>query len=99
MSADLWALGCIIIKLFTGHTPFEDELEYNVFQKITTADPLFPKEAPKQAIDFMKILLHKDPVHRFGAKFDSTCYLKSVESNYNYDGLKQHPFFDGMEWN
>jgi 3-phosphoinositide dependent protein kinase-1 len=29
--ADLWALGCIIYKLFTGKTPFSDQNEYLVF--------------------------------------------------------------------
>lgn len=32
--ADLWALGCIVFKMFTGKTPFTDNTEYLVFQKI-----------------------------------------------------------------
>jgi len=32
--ADLWALGCIIYKMFTGVTPFSDTTEYLVFQKV-----------------------------------------------------------------
>ena len=32
--ADLWALGCIVFKMFTGKTPFADQTEYLVFQRI-----------------------------------------------------------------
>lgn len=34
--ADIWALGCIIYKMFTGVTPFTDSTEYLVFQKVKT---------------------------------------------------------------
>lgn len=33
--SDLWALGCFVYELFTGHTPFKDEVEYLMFQKIS----------------------------------------------------------------
>lgn len=32
--ADLWALGCILYKMFTGVTPFNDTTEYLIFQKV-----------------------------------------------------------------
>jgi len=32
--ADLWALGCIIYKLFTGETPFTDQSQYLIFEKV-----------------------------------------------------------------
>jgi hypothetical protein len=47
--ADLWALGCIIYKLFMGHTPFQAEIEYHVFQKITNSEAEFHNDAPSQA--------------------------------------------------
>lgn len=37
-SADLWALGCIIYRMFTNYTPFIDQTEYLIFIKIKKGD-------------------------------------------------------------
>jgi len=47
--------------LFTGKTPFSDELEYAIFQKITHDDPIIPPEIPEEAASLIKLLLTKDP--------------------------------------
>jgi len=33
-SSDIWALGCIIYKLFTGETPFSGETDFKIFERI-----------------------------------------------------------------
>jgi 3-phosphoinositide dependent protein kinase-1 len=42
-SADLWALGCIIYQLYYLETPFKDNYEFAVFEKIKKAEVSFPK--------------------------------------------------------
>ena len=34
LNGDLWALGCIIYKLFTNKTPFYDSNEAFIYEKI-----------------------------------------------------------------
>lgn len=34
MNGDLWALGCIMYKMFTNKSPFIDSTEFNIFNKI-----------------------------------------------------------------
>ena len=34
LATDLWALGCIIFKMYTGNVPFTGTQNYTVFPKI-----------------------------------------------------------------
>ncbi|KAG0296182.1 pkb-activating kinase-like protein [Linnemannia gamsii] len=84
-SSDLWALGCIIYQLLAGRPPFKGSNEYQTFQKIVRLEYTFPAGFPKTAMDLVSRLLVHDPNERLGA-------------NNAVDQLKQHPFFDGVEW-
>ncbi|KAK5809355.1 kinase-like domain-containing protein, partial [Linnemannia elongata] len=84
-SSDLWALGCIIYQLLAGRPPFKGSNEYQTFQKIVRLEYTFPAGFPKAAMDLVSRLLVHDPNERLGA-------------NNMIDQLKQHPFFDGVEW-
>ncbi|KAG0311843.1 pkb-activating kinase-like protein, partial [Linnemannia gamsii] len=84
-SSDLWALGCIIYQLLAGRPPFKGSNEYQTFQKIVRLEYSFPAGFPKAAMDLVSRLLVHDPNERLGA-------------NNTIDQLKQHPFFDGVEW-
>ncbi|KAG9063406.1 pkb-activating kinase-like protein [Linnemannia hyalina] len=84
-SSDLWALGCIIYQLLAGRPPFKGSNEYQTFQKIVRLEYTFPAGFPKAAMDLVSRLLVHDPNERLGA-------------NNTIDQLKQHPFFDGVEW-
>ncbi|KAG0364429.1 pkb-activating kinase-like protein [Gamsiella multidivaricata] len=85
-SSDLWALGCIIYQLLAGRPPFKGSNEYQTFQKIVKLEYSFPAGFPKTAMDLVSRLLVLDPNERLG-------------SNNSIDKLKQHSFFDGVEWN
>ncbi|KAF9344039.1 pkb-activating kinase-like protein, partial [Mortierella sp. AD094] len=84
-SSDLWALGCIIYQLLAGRPPFKGSNEYQTFQKIVKLEYSFPAGFPKAAMDLVSRLLVHDPNERLGA-------------NNSIDKLKQHPFFDGVDW-
>ncbi|KAF8941062.1 pkb-activating kinase-like protein [Dissophora ornata] len=84
-SSDLWALGCIIYQLLAGRPPFKGSNEYQTFQKIVKLEYSFPAGFPKTAMDLVSRLLVHDPNERLGA-------------NNTIDKLKQHRFFDGVEW-
>ncbi|KAF9930263.1 pkb-activating kinase-like protein [Modicella reniformis] len=84
-SSDLWALGCIIYQLLAGRPPFKGSNEYQTFQKIVKLEYSFPAGFPATAMDLVSRLLVHDPNERLGA-------------NNTIDKLKQHPFFDGVEW-
>ncbi|KAG0214734.1 pkb-activating kinase-like protein [Mortierella sp. NVP41] len=84
-SSDLWALGCIIYQLLAGRPPFKGSNEYQTFQKIVKLEYTFPAGFPQTAMDLVSRLLVHDPNERLGA-------------NNTIDQLKQHPFFDGVEW-
>ncbi|KAF9381988.1 pkb-activating kinase-like protein [Podila verticillata] len=84
-SSDLWALGCIIYQLLAGRPPFKGSNEYQTFQKIVKLEFSFPAGFPRTAMDLVSRLLVHDPNERLGA-------------NNTIDQLKQHPFFDGVEW-
>ncbi|KAF9432166.1 pkb-activating kinase-like protein [Entomortierella beljakovae] len=84
-SSDLWALGCIIYQLLAGRPPFKGSNEYQTFQKIVKLEYSFPAGFPKVAMDLVSRLLVHDPNERLGA-------------NNTIDQLKQHPFFEGINW-
>ncbi|KAG0261844.1 pkb-activating kinase-like protein [Mortierella polycephala] len=84
-SSDLWALGCIIYQLLAGRPPFKGSNEYQTFQKIVKLEYIFPPGFPKVAMDLVSRLLVHDPNERLGA-------------NNNIDQLKEHPFFEGVQW-
>lgn len=65
--ADLWALGCIIYQMYTGHSPFKDKTEYLVFRKILEGNMSIPKELPLEAANLIKSLLMTDPSKRLGS--------------------------------
>lgn len=83
---DLWALGCIIYKFFEGFTPFEEENENKIFQKIHSIEELkFSNNTPKEAQDLIRKLLAKDPCDRIGFN--------------DIQDLKNHSFFNEIDFN
>lgn len=88
VAADLWALGCIIYQMISGLPPFRGVTEYLIFQKILKLDMTFPDGFDPNAKDLVMKLLQIDPTDRLGA----------TDSNFTYSSIREHPFFDGIEW-
>ncbi|CAI5716564.1 unnamed protein product [Hyaloperonospora brassicae] len=90
-AADLWAMGCLIFQMFTGRAPFVAENDYLTFQVIInhSSDEFhFPDSVPEAAQDLIRKLLVQNPDERIGAAQNET----------GYAALKNHPFFEGVQW-
>ena len=61
---DWWALGIFTYELLFGETPFYNENKAKMFQAIRTETPRFPKGADPDVMDFINLLLVKDPQQR-----------------------------------
>ncbi|KAI9906180.1 hypothetical protein PsorP6_004702 [Peronosclerospora sorghi] len=90
-AADLWALGCLVYQMFTGRAPFVAENDYLTFQVIInhSSDQFeLPSTVPEIAQDIIRKLLVQNPDERIGAE----------QNEAGYAALKNHPFFDGVDW-
>jgi CRP-like cAMP-binding protein len=92
---DLWALGVLIYEMLVGSTPFiRDGSHSQMFKAIAAVDYVPPSRAAsgRHPIDevtdlFVSMLLTKNPRRRLGC------------GDGGIDTLKQHPWFDGFDWN
>ena len=87
-SSDLWSFGCMIYSLFVGQGPFHTESSYATFQKIETNNFEIPEFVPIEAKDLIIKLLKLQPEERLG----HNDYLT------NYKSIREHSFFEGIEW-
>ena len=87
MATDLWALGCIIFKMITGQVPFTGTQNYTVFPKINNREIEWPTQMEIDPVcrDLIDKLIVLNPMDRLGAS--------------NFAALKNHPFFQGINFN
>jgi ribosomal protein L30E len=93
-TADLWALGCLVFVMQTGHTPFWSPSPYLAFLKIKRARKSFNIRRPGGIIDddcwdFICKLMQGDPKQRLG--------YTEAHKDINYDCLRNHPYLLGAE--
>ncbi|KAF5799584.1 putative protein kinase AGC-RSK-2 family [Helianthus annuus] len=86
-AVDWWTLGIFIFELFYGVTPFRGVDNELTLANVVARALEFPKEpvVPAAAKDLISQLLVKDPVRRLGSTMGASA-------------IKQHSFFDGVNW-
>eukprot|EP00347_Sterkiella_histriomuscorum_P007491 403348718 len=89
-AGDIWALGCIIYQMITGEAPFKAHHDYQTFQLILNRTIEFPECVQEEAKDLIDKLLQLDPQQRIGTGDPS--------SDKSYQAIKDHPFFQGINW-
>jgi len=87
-ATDLWSLGCMIYALIVGQSPFHTDLLYQTFQRINTHDLQFPEFMPPEAKSLVEELLKPEPEQRLG--------FNDFEND--YAAIRNHPFFEGVDW-
>ncbi|CAN4126454.1 unnamed protein product [Withania somnifera] len=85
-AVDWWTLGIFMYELLYGATPFREDNEFTLSNIVARAFE-FPKEpmVSTMAKDLITQLLIKEPTMRMGSMMGATT-------------IKQHPFFDGVNW-
>lgn len=89
MASDLWALGCIIFKMYTGKVPFPGMSETQVFPLILGRKIDWPKEEFDPCLkDLIEQLIQMEPTDRLGCP----------KTAHDMDALMSHPFFKGIDF-
>jgi serine/threonine-protein kinase len=57
--SDLFALGCVIYAMFTGHSPFHGQTALEIARRIDTFDPPRLREVNKAVPAFLDEIVHK----------------------------------------
>lgn len=92
-SVDYWALGCLIYELLVGNTPFQDDEQQRIFEKIIHVQKslTFPVGFDPKAQDLIEKLLNPNPALRLGALVGGVSDIMNHEwftiVNFNWDAL------------
>ncbi|XP_055621626.1 ribosomal protein S6 kinase alpha-5 [Toxorhynchites rutilus septentrionalis] len=88
-SVDWWSVGVLTFELLTGSSPFSSEelaTQTEISKKITNTEAIIPEHLSREAKDFIRKLLVKDPRRRLGGGSADASELKS------------HNFFKSINW-
>ena len=89
IETDLWALGCIIFKMATGHPAFPGMDLYKVKPAILNRRVAWPEEPIDPTCRAqIEALLQLDPSARLGAP----------GTQHSMTALMAHPFFEGIDF-
>lgn len=63
-ASDVYALGCVLYQLLTGHPPFEGDDPTTVLSQHVQATPVIPDEVPAGVAHLLRRMLAKEPGER-----------------------------------
>ena len=98
---DLWSIGVMTYSMLSGIMPFDDQNDEEIVRQIIKCQPLFVGRKwmmiSKEAIDFVRRLLEKNPKERMGIKealehdwikkFSGKDYVKEAVGKQNEKGV------------
>ncbi|CAK8564733.1 unnamed protein product [Lathyrus sativus] len=86
-AVDWWTFGILLFELLYGKTPFKGPSNDDTLSNVVSQNLKFPGTpiVSFHARDLIRGLLNKDPESRLGS-------VKGAAE------IKQHPFFDGLNW-
>jgi serine/threonine protein kinase len=85
-SSDWWAYGVLLYEFLVGESPFVDENETSMYQRICKGEVAYPLELDPLTKDLLQGLLRVDNSARLG------CTAIGAEE------IKQHAWFHGIDW-
>jgi len=87
---DIWALGCILFKMFVGTVPFKGTNPMSVYKDVKERNIQWPSNADQlmspEAMDLINRMIQISPKNRLGHDLESLKVLKT------------HPFFNGVDF-
>ncbi|HWD82651.1 MAG TPA: serine/threonine-protein kinase, partial [Kribbella sp.] len=84
-ASDVYALGCVLYQLLTGHPPFEADNPTEIMSQHVEAEPVIPDDLPPSLADLLRRMLSKDPDDRPSTAevatwtYDETCDAPTAE--------------------
>lgn len=86
-AVDWWTFGVFLYELLFGRTPFKGSGNEDTLSNVVWQSLKFPEDPAVSfsARDLIMVLLEKDPVNRLGSVTGA-------------NEIKQHPFFEGVNW-
>jgi eukaryotic-like serine/threonine-protein kinase len=87
--ADVWAFGCVLYEMLTGHKVFEGETVSDVLAAVIKSEPdwsALPAETPPPIQRLMRRCLQKDVRQRLQAIGDARIAIEEVVSSGELDG-------------
>lgn len=90
LATDMWALGCIVFKMYTGKVPFPGMSEAACFPMILQRKIDWPKniDFDPVIVDLIDCLLQIHPLDRLGCP----------ETDHDIRKLMRHRFFKGINF-